>query len=116
GEEFSIILPDTSLSGGLHVAERLRQCVEVLQIPNQKASNGIITISIGVATAEPSKEFSGELLVGAADSALYEAKQTGRNCIVGTKMEPLIPPSADKRPQYKMTRHLPTTSGSSSAH
>lgn len=115
GEEFSIILQDTPLSGALHVAERLRQCVEALQIPNKNAAKGIITISIGAATADASKEFSGESLVGAADSALYEAKQTGRNCIVGTKMEPLSATAQDQRPQYKMTRHLPPT-GSASSH
>lgn len=82
GEEFSIILPDTPMEGALHVAERLRIGVEMLQIKNQGSPLGIVTISVGVACSKRDSIFNQEALVASSDLALYEAKQAGRNCVM----------------------------------
>lgn len=77
GEEFGVILPDTTLSGGQKVAERLREAVADRQI----LSGGHcfnMTVSIGVCEAPPSQDGI-EATLAAADEALYRAKQTGRN-------------------------------------
>jgi diguanylate cyclase (GGDEF)-like protein len=73
GEEFSILLPQTTIKEGLIIAERIRKKVEKNPFPNRQ-----VTISIGIATC------SGEIktvsdLMKAADKALYQAKEKGRN-------------------------------------
>lgn len=76
GEEFCILLPDTDAERVLTVAERIRKRVENTQIPagdDQLA----VTISIGVATFAPGKDFNTLMLE--ADLALYRAKAEGRN-------------------------------------
>lgn len=82
GEEFLIILPDTPLAGAIALAERLRQAIENTIIstddPVPHRSTFRITISIGIATycqALPNLE----ALLDNADSALYQAKRSGRN-------------------------------------
>lgn len=73
GEEFSVLLPQTSLEEALAIAERLRQRVERTDFPKRQ-----VTISIGVASY--SSEFSDPKdWITAADMALYEAKDMGRN-------------------------------------
>lgn len=80
GEEFSIILPNTSAEGAFFVAERIRSQVESLGIPNDAVGpDSVVTLSIGVATEVPGPGSSGEELVAAADAALYRAKASGRN-------------------------------------
>jgi diguanylate cyclase (GGDEF)-like protein len=75
GEEFVVILPETSAEGGLIFGERFREAVagsKAAGLPCQ------ITISIGLATY-PDDADSIQTLIGTADSALYEAKHQGRN-------------------------------------
>jgi len=75
GEEFSVILPNTALAGAKVVAERLRQQIETAVWAHRP-----ITISVGVAIAGP--EQSAAAFIAAADSALYRAKQGGRNQVL----------------------------------
>lgn len=77
GEEFSIVLPDTDEEGALQVAERIRLAVEEYDF---KAYEELlkITISIGVAVF-PEDAANVQGLIDRADSALYQAKQKGRN-------------------------------------
>jgi diguanylate cyclase (GGDEF)-like protein len=87
GEEFAVLLPDTDAAAAEGVAERLRAEIENLCIPNEGCGvpGAVVTISIGTATArsdQPSVLHEPEMLVGAADRALYEAKRSGRNCIM----------------------------------
>ncbi|MBI4844581.1 MAG: diguanylate cyclase [Nitrospirae bacterium] len=69
GEEFIILLPDTDLGRAIEVAERLRHAVE---------TRTDTTISLGVASLSKSLE-SEDVLIDKADTALYLAKQNGRN-------------------------------------
>lgn len=86
GDGFALIMPDTPLSGAMHVMERLRMGVEALRIPNKNAPAGIVTLSIGVASSKAETEFVTESLVAAVDAALYNAKESSRNRVVGAKM------------------------------
>lgn len=77
GEEFLIMLPDTSVETAISVLERLRK--DVYRKPILSGRREVLqTVSAGVALAE-----SGDLVsdvIRRADSALYEAKASGRNC------------------------------------
>ncbi len=77
GEEFCILLPDTYLSAAVIVAERLRRAIEQNSI-DIKGHMINITVSAGVAEMTENMEDSEEL-IKLADSALYRAKNTGRN-------------------------------------
>ena len=79
GEEFAAILAGTDESGGAEVAERLRAAVERLGIKRSDDPAQVVTISIGVAAGIPGQVSSHEVLLSAADKALYEAKRAGRN-------------------------------------
>lgn len=79
GEEFAILLPETSKDKALQVAERLRSVIENAKIPLPSGDSVLsLTISIG-ASSLSSNEDSIDLLISKADRALYEAKNTGRN-------------------------------------
>ena len=80
GEEFIVILPNTEAGGAVHLAEDIREDIERLKIPHERSQvSPYITLSLGVSCLLPSAEFSPESLIGAADKALYEAKNQGRN-------------------------------------
>jgi diguanylate cyclase (GGDEF)-like protein len=80
GEEFAVILPRTHSEGALTVAELLRAKVEALKIPHSRSRvSDVITISLGVSTIIPRPGYSTAALIAAADQALYQAKQEGRN-------------------------------------
>jgi diguanylate cyclase (GGDEF)-like protein len=80
GEEFAVLMPHTGLAGATAVAERLRQRVEALGVEHAGSpSSDVVTISLGVAAGIPGRRTSADSLVAAADSALYEAKRSGRN-------------------------------------
>jgi len=84
GEEFVAILPDTDRDGALHVGEQLREAVEREAIRHEYSPTAsTVTISVGIAShtaAGPQKD-TGRLLQ-AADRALYQAKERGRNMVL----------------------------------
>ncbi|MEA5447288.1 diguanylate cyclase [Leptolyngbya sp. CCNP1308] len=85
GEEFSLILPKTSLEGALHLLNRIRSNLRARAITHPKSSvSPYVSISFGVAGAVPSDELQPEDLLRAADAALYQAKAEGRDRIVMT--------------------------------
>ncbi len=85
GEEFVIILPHTYNSNAYLLAEQIRGHVETLPIAAD--GNEIhITISIGVATMTPHQDNNRKELIAAADTALYEAKDVGRNKVCIRKL------------------------------
>jgi two-component system cell cycle response regulator len=77
GEEFLIIVPGCDESLAFQVAEKIRQMI--CQIPFSLHQGPLaVTLSLGVCTRRA--EGSSEALLLAADSALYQAKESGRNC------------------------------------
>jgi two-component system cell cycle response regulator len=79
GEEFAILLPETSIERAGAVAERLRRAVAGIIIPLQGEAL-TVTASLGVAQRRPD-EILFDLLLGRADKALYRAKESGRDRI-----------------------------------
>jgi diguanylate cyclase (GGDEF)-like protein len=75
GEEFALLLRETTLDEAIHVAERLRAAVAAVTVPGYPVT---VTTSIGVAQAA-SGMAEESALVAAADQALYCAKRNGRN-------------------------------------
>lgn len=78
GEEFLILLPDTTRFRASQVAERLRYIIESTTIMLENKYEIPVTASIGVATSSSFNETSQEL-ISLADRALYSAKTSGRN-------------------------------------
>ena len=88
GEEFAVLLPETNLHGGRKIAEILRQEVEKKEVINRATGKQLakITMSAGV-----SQYLSGEdsdTLVERVDTALYRAKDAGRNQVVTLATKP----------------------------
>lgn len=79
GEEFCILLPQTSISEAGVIADRIRQRVSTTHFPHGKAQPlGRVTVSIGVATYSTIIN-SAETVIAAADRALYQAKSFGKD-------------------------------------
>ncbi|CAB5516564.1 hypothetical protein LMG26857_05641 [Achromobacter anxifer] len=79
GEEFVVLLPNTNRRRAAEIAEGIRQAVAALKVPHADAGTGIVTVSVGVASAIPQAEEAAASLVEAADAAVYQAKESGRN-------------------------------------
>lgn len=76
GEEFVFLLPGCDLQTAVALMERLQK-----RLRQFKPSNVIVTFSIGVATMIPEDNYNLTSLYDAADTAMYQAKIAGRNCI-----------------------------------
>ena len=87
GEEFTVFLPNTDSAGAAKVAEQILEAVRALNIEHGDHPLGIVTISAGITTCQPSGEdVTPAMLIKAADAFLYLAKNTGRNrwCSAGS--------------------------------
>lgn len=80
GEEFAVVLPETDSEGALLMAERIREDIEKHDFKDENGKTYKVTISVGVATY-PDNAKDNTSLVKAADKALYESKENGRNCV-----------------------------------
>ncbi len=78
GEEFIVLLPGTVLTDAEKVAEKLVRAIENLEVNNSHEAVAM-TCSIGISCVIPDHKSSGDLLLHAADDALYTAKANGRN-------------------------------------
>lgn len=79
GEEFVFLAPLTSSSQAFLIAERIRNSLEAMMLPHEKATHGIVTVSVGVAAMTPTGKELSSMLIQLADQALYQAKAEGRN-------------------------------------
>ena len=80
GEEFALLLIDTSIAAAAYVSERLRVGIEscVFEARGERVE---VTASFGVAaTPDAPAPLSPESILGIADQALYKSKDAGRNC------------------------------------
>lgn len=82
GEEFVLIAADTDATSAEHLAEVVRQSIELLGFPHAGSPIGKITVSIGVSVIVPEEGQEPEVLIRMADEALYLAKSQGRNRVL----------------------------------
>jgi len=93
GEEFAILLPETSREEALEIAERIRRAVAATIFEIETSSEPIrATISSGVATY-PTDGADVNELIHQADLAVYRAKLQGRNRVLHASTEPLLIPA-----------------------
>jgi diguanylate cyclase (GGDEF)-like protein/putative nucleotidyltransferase with HDIG domain len=93
GEEFSILLPETTPEHALEIAERIRKAVADRTFDVETSSEPIrATVSIGVA-GFPKDGTDANELIHQADLAVYRAKLQGRNRVLGASSEPLLVPA-----------------------
>ncbi|MGH3061022.1 MAG: bifunctional diguanylate cyclase/phosphohydrolase, partial [Gaiellaceae bacterium] len=96
GEEFAILLPDTSPQEAVDIAERIRRAVADERFEVETSSEPIrATISMGVA-GYPEDGSDPNELIHQADLAVYRAKLQGRNRVLGASSEPLLIPAERK--------------------
>ena len=79
GDEFAILLPNTTLSAATSLAERLR--LQVMQSPQPLPDGDKLVITISAGLVENGEGELMESLYARADQMLYQAKQSGRNCV-----------------------------------
>ena len=87
GDEFRLLLPDTSPSGAYLVAERIRQAVNEITIVARRGE-ARLSVSCGIARCLPGDDGLDQATVE-ADDALYQAKAIGRNCVYPLPAAPL---------------------------
>ncbi len=80
GEEFVIVLVETPLAEGIRIANRLRQAIGALQVENGRGAQISVTCSIGMTLHRVDASFDDSLR--AADAALYQAKEQGRDRVI----------------------------------
>jgi diguanylate cyclase (GGDEF)-like protein len=89
GEEFLVLLPETTLEEGEATATRIARGITTLGLPHQRNDPwGVVTVSAGVAAIDPYNPATG-LTVAAADAALYRSKASGRNTVATSHLEPI---------------------------
>jgi len=86
GDEFAIILPETSARNAIVLFDRIRRKLDQLNVPIRGRSRVTISFSCGLAEFRP--EYLPEDLIEEADHSLYSAKASGRNRVV---MAPSLP-------------------------
>ena len=79
GEEFLVVLPDTTCHMAVGIAQSLVDCLSGLAIPHEGSSFGVVTASVGVAGGVPQAGQDPDDYVRQADMAMYRAKENGRN-------------------------------------
>jgi diguanylate cyclase (GGDEF)-like protein/PAS domain S-box-containing protein len=92
GDEFVLVMPDTSVDTARKRAEKIADLFRKLSIPFGTQTLGGYSLSIGIATA-PQHGHTSQDLLAAADAALYQAKRSGRDRIVtaASEQDDLVP-------------------------
>lgn len=94
GEEFLVILPNTGVEGARELAEVLRRSVEQMPYPSGAISAPNMTISLGICALAAGSQLIPEEAIGRTDTALYQAKQNGRNRVEAVQVEAVTTPAA----------------------
>ncbi len=80
GEEFAVILPNTDTSGAWRIAQKIHSSVRALKIAHAADNDQpYVTVTMGISTIVPGHDTTAQVLVQAADMALYHAKKQGRD-------------------------------------
>ncbi|WP_081581612.1 sensor domain-containing diguanylate cyclase [Pararhodospirillum photometricum] len=87
GEEFSVLLPRTSVLEATRIAERLRRTLAATPM-KVNGAEFVVTVSIGVACWDASRQETAEDMLIRADEALYRAKHNGRNRVEVSSSSP----------------------------
>lgn len=87
GEEFVLILPDTNNDGAQKIAENIRKTLLEQDIHYGSQNANPVTLTLGIVSAKGDAIDDVEKLIRDADSALYEGKDKGRNCVVNAVFE-----------------------------
>lgn len=87
GEEFALVLRDTSPDRAMELCETIRTCVENLRLHHKRGLGGTVTVSIGSATWTGASIAGGNELLEFADAMLYESKSGGRNLVRSAILE-----------------------------
>lgn len=82
GEEFAIVLPHTKSETAIYIAEQIRVWVKNLAVEHLQSEVGCVTLSLGVASTFPRSHTAQKDLIAAADRALYQAKDQGRDRVI----------------------------------
>lgn len=82
GEEFVIVLPHTKSETAIYIAEQIRVWVKNLAVEHLQSEVGCVTLSLGVASTFPRSHTAQKDLIAAADRALYQAKDQGRDRVI----------------------------------
>ena len=80
GEEFIIVMPDASIENSILRAEKIREGIKQLRLEYEGKKLEPISVSIGV-SCFPDDSINADCLIRAADKALYQAKEKGRDCV-----------------------------------
>ncbi|HVZ84090.1 MAG TPA: diguanylate cyclase [Terracidiphilus sp.] len=88
GEEFAVLLPNTSNEGALQVAEHVCASIRGRSIVHSGNPPGYVTVSVGCATMVPAPARHSAALIQKADDALYAAKRAGRNRVANARPVP----------------------------
>jgi diguanylate cyclase (GGDEF)-like protein/PAS domain S-box-containing protein len=87
GEEFAVILPNTSNAGALELADKICEALRCRRLPHSSNPLGDVTISAGCATIAPALGQHSAVLIQKADEAMYAAKRQGRNRVCNASAE-----------------------------
>lgn len=97
GEEFAVVLPETDTLGAQRVAEKMREAVSRLNVRHEASKvSDKVTLSIGVSSMSPRGGDNPDILLAAADDALYRAKHAGRNRVEVATNDPDAPQIANQ--------------------
>ena len=87
GEEFAYILPETPMDGAINLAQKMRTALVKEAITHAESDVAeYVTVSLGVATIEPTTDNNPHELIEAADKQLYLSKQSGRNRVTNVDL------------------------------
>ena len=81
GEEFVVLLPRMDGQQAMEIAQNILGEIRLLALPHAATPLGFVTVSLGIASFVPSESQAPKDLISAADAAMYQAKQAGRNCL-----------------------------------